>query len=123
MTIQDSIANSPTVEALRANRDALVENVIEPTKDELIQAATRAREAAADMTRKVQDRAEKLSGAAVERGTEIASDLSHAASHNLRAADTGLRDLARRHPEVLILGGALVGIGLAMWLRSSRSAS
>ncbi len=123
MTIQDTIAKSPTVENLRASGAAVVKDVIEPAKDELVHAATKAKAAAAETARNVQDRAVELGEAAVERGSEIASELSDAASRNLRAAETGLRDFARRNPELLIAGAVLVGIGLATWLRSSQSRS
>jgi vacuolar-type H+-ATPase subunit H len=123
MTLQDTTTKPQPTEKLRATGAAFVDNVIEPAMDELSEAAAKAGNAASDMARNVQHRAGKLGEAAAERGSEIASDLSDAASRNLHAAETGLRDFARRNPELLIAGAALLGMGLATWLRSSQSGS
>jgi len=119
MTIQDTIAKSNTVEKLRAKGADLVEDVIEPAKDDLVEAAGKAKAAATSAARKVQHRAEKLSDSAVERASDLGAEISDVAVRNLRKAESGLRGFASRNPELTLAGAVLVGMGLATLLRGS----
>lgn len=124
MTLQKSIENSETVKSLRASAASVVENVIAPATDELVQNALKARDVAGETARQVQKRAEELGSTATQRGSELAADFADIAVRSLRLADSNVRSFARRKPEVLIAGSALaaiVGISLVTWLRSSKS--
>lgn len=114
MTAQTSILTPKTVDELRVKGAAVVENVVQTAEGQLAQATDMAKEMASD----VQARAEKLGHAAMERGGKIAD----AAARELGTAGSGLRDFARRNPELVIAGAALAGYGIATWLHASASA-
>lgn len=116
MTVQDTIAKSDAVETLRAKGAAFVDNVIEPAKDEVAHAAARAKTAAGDAARNMQRRAGEMGDAAIERGGEMAADLSDATARNLKSAESGMREFARRNPVLLMAGAAVLGMGVAAWL-------
>jgi len=117
MTIQDTVQKSNAAENLRAKGAEVMENVVEPAAEEIGRAASRAKDKAGDMARDVQNRATQFGEAALERGTEIASDVTEMATRNLSEARSTLREFARKNPELLIAGAALAGIGIAAWLR------
>lgn len=124
MTLQTSIENSETVKSLRSSAASVVENVIAPKTEELVQSALKARDVAGETARHLQSRAEDLGHAATQRGSELASDFAEIAVRSLRLADSNVRSFARRKPEVLIAGSALaaiLGISLVTWMRSSKA--